>query len=151
MGELDSQADGEDYTGMRSLTKTKSPRLHGAPPLAHRGRARSGCHAGPYPMAEARRSATVVHCTPTSTIVGMPDTAVQEARERVGAAVRNSGLVFPPRRTTVNLAQTELRTSGFPIWPIADDRNHWRVAFISVMAPGVEITLSARGGRCRSL
>src|SRR5215210_4435315 len=46
------------------------------------------------------------------TIVGMPDTAVQEARERVRAAVRNSGLVFPPRRTTVNLAPAELRKSG---------------------------------------
>jgi len=46
------------------------------------------------------------------TIVGMPDTAVQEARERVRAAIRNSGLVFPPRRTTVNLAPAELRKSG---------------------------------------
>ena len=48
----------------------------------------------------------------TFTVVGLPDTAVQEARERVRAAVRNSGLVFPPRRTTVNLAPAELRKSG---------------------------------------
>ena len=46
------------------------------------------------------------------TIVGMPDTAVLEARERVRAAIRNSRLVFPPRRTTVNLAPAELRKSG---------------------------------------
>jgi magnesium chelatase family protein len=46
------------------------------------------------------------------TIVGLPDTAVQEAGERVRAAVRNSGLVFPPRRITVNLAPAELRKSG---------------------------------------
>ena len=46
------------------------------------------------------------------TVVGMPDTAVQEARERVRAAVRNSGLLFPPRRTVVNLAPAELRKSG---------------------------------------
>jgi magnesium chelatase family protein len=46
------------------------------------------------------------------TIVGLPDAAVQEARERVRAAVRNSGLHFPPRRTTVNLAPAELRKSG---------------------------------------
>ncbi|MCC7368394.1 MAG: YifB family Mg chelatase-like AAA ATPase [Chloroflexi bacterium] len=46
------------------------------------------------------------------TIVGLGDTAVQEARERVRAAVRNSGLTFPPRRITVNLAPAELRKSG---------------------------------------
>jgi magnesium chelatase family protein len=45
-------------------------------------------------------------------VVGLPDTAVQEARERVRSAVRNSALVFPPRRTTVNLAPAELRKSG---------------------------------------
>ena len=46
------------------------------------------------------------------TIVGLGDTAVQEARERVRAAVRNSGQNFPPRRITVNLAPAELRKSG---------------------------------------
>jgi magnesium chelatase family protein len=45
-------------------------------------------------------------------IVGLPDTAVQEARERVRAAIRNSGLVFPYRRMTVGLAPAELRKSG---------------------------------------
>ena len=37
-------------------------------------------------------------------IVGLPDTAVQEARERVRSAIRNSGLAFPDKRITVNLA-----------------------------------------------
>ena len=46
------------------------------------------------------------------TIVGLRETAVQEGRERVRAAIRNSGLVFPPRRTVVNLAPAELRKSG---------------------------------------
>src|SRR5215213_8504426 len=46
------------------------------------------------------------------TIVGLPDTAVQEAGERVRAAVRNSGLLLPPRRITVNLAPAEMRKSG---------------------------------------
>src|SRR5215208_3999531 len=46
------------------------------------------------------------------TIVGLPDTAVQEARERVRAAIKNSGLNFPYRRLTVNLAPAELRKSG---------------------------------------
>src|SRR6266508_2439607 len=45
-------------------------------------------------------------------IVGLPDAAVQEARERVRAAIRNSGLNFPFRRITVNLAPAELRKSG---------------------------------------
>ena len=35
---------------------------------------------------------------PSFTIVGLPDTAVQEARERVRAAIRNSGYEFPMRR-----------------------------------------------------
>lgn len=45
-------------------------------------------------------------------VVGLPDAAVQEARERVRAAIKNSGLVFPYRRITVGLAPAELRKSG---------------------------------------
>ncbi|MEW6034396.1 MAG: YifB family Mg chelatase-like AAA ATPase [Chloroflexota bacterium] len=49
---------------------------------------------------------------PSFTIVGLPDTAVQEARERVRAAIRNSGCVFPNKRITVNLAPADLRKEG---------------------------------------
>ncbi len=49
---------------------------------------------------------------PAFTIVGLPDTAVQEARERVRAAIRNSGLTFPVKRITVNLAPADLRKEG---------------------------------------
>jgi magnesium chelatase family protein len=49
---------------------------------------------------------------PGFTIVGLPDTAVQEARERVRGAIRNSGYAFPPRRITVNLAPAGLRKAG---------------------------------------
>ncbi len=49
---------------------------------------------------------------PGFTIVGLADTAVQEARERVRGAIRNAGFVFPPRRITVNLAPAEVRKSG---------------------------------------
>ena len=49
---------------------------------------------------------------PAFNVVGLPDTAVQEARERVRAAVRNSGFVFPMRRITVNLAPAELKKEG---------------------------------------
>ena len=49
---------------------------------------------------------------PSFTIVGLPDTAVQEARERVRAAVRNSGCAFPMRRIVVNLAPANLKKAG---------------------------------------
>ncbi|HEY3109821.1 MAG TPA: YifB family Mg chelatase-like AAA ATPase [Chloroflexota bacterium] len=45
-------------------------------------------------------------------VVGLPDAAIQEARERVRAAIRNSGLSFPLRRVTVSLAPAVLRKEG---------------------------------------
>jgi magnesium chelatase family protein len=44
--------------------------------------------------------------------VGLPDDAVRESRERVSAAVRNSGYKFPSRRITVNLAPAQARKEG---------------------------------------
>ena len=49
---------------------------------------------------------------PTMTIVGLPDAAVQEARERVRAAIRNSGFTFPMKRIVVNLAPADLKKAG---------------------------------------
>src|SRR5690606_6622177 len=46
------------------------------------------------------------------TLVGLPDASVQEAKERVRAAIRNSGCVFPLRRITVNLAPADLKKEG---------------------------------------
>ncbi len=45
-------------------------------------------------------------------IVGLPDAAVKEARERVRAAAKNSGLSFPVSRITVNLAPANLKKAG---------------------------------------
>jgi len=45
-------------------------------------------------------------------IVGLPDTAVQESRERVQSAVKNAGLFFPRKRVTVNLAPASVRKEG---------------------------------------
>ena len=45
-------------------------------------------------------------------IVGLPDAAVKEARERVRAAARNSGLHFPTSRITVNLAPANVKKAG---------------------------------------
>lgn len=49
---------------------------------------------------------------PAFTIVGLGDTAVREARERVRAALENSGFGFPQRRVVVNLAPAHLRKAG---------------------------------------
>ena len=49
---------------------------------------------------------------PVFTIVGLPDPAVREARERVRAALLNSGLDFPLVRLTANLAPADLRKAG---------------------------------------
>jgi magnesium chelatase family protein len=49
---------------------------------------------------------------PGFTIVGLPDAALQEARERVRGALRNSGFTYPPRRITVNLAPADVRKTG---------------------------------------
>ena len=49
---------------------------------------------------------------PQWTIVGLPGGAVRESRERVSAAIVNSGLTLPPRRTTVNLAPADIPKAG---------------------------------------
>jgi magnesium chelatase family protein len=49
---------------------------------------------------------------PAFNVVGLPDTAVQEARERVRAALRNSGCEFPMRRITASLAPADLKKAG---------------------------------------
>lgn len=49
---------------------------------------------------------------PAFTIVGLPDAAVQESKERVRAAIRNSGCIFPMKRITVNLAPADLKKEG---------------------------------------
>jgi magnesium chelatase family protein len=49
---------------------------------------------------------------PAFAIVGLPDAAVQESRERVRAAIVNCGFAFPLRRLTVNLAPADFRKAG---------------------------------------
>jgi len=49
---------------------------------------------------------------PSFTIVGLPDTSVQEAKERVRAAIKNSGFEFPVKKITVNLAPGEIKKEG---------------------------------------
>ena len=49
---------------------------------------------------------------PSFTIVGLPDKAVEESKERVRAALKNSGADFPAKRITVNLAPADLPKEG---------------------------------------
>src|SRR5438094_10511000 len=49
---------------------------------------------------------------PRFDVVGLPDAAVNEAKQRVPAAIRNSGLYFPDKRITANLAPAELKKEG---------------------------------------
>ena len=49
---------------------------------------------------------------PSLTIVGLPDAACQEAKDRVRAAIKNSGFSFPQRRITVNLAPADIKKEG---------------------------------------
>jgi magnesium chelatase family protein len=49
---------------------------------------------------------------PSFATVGLPQGAVKEGRERVGAALVNAGFSFPPRRITVNLAPADVRKQG---------------------------------------
>lgn len=56
---------------------------------------------------------------PHFSIVGLPDSSIQESKERVRSALKNSGFKFPAKRITVNLAPTGIRKTGssfdFPI------------------------------------
>lgn len=55
------------------------------------------------------------HCEkqlPSVTIVGLPDNAVKESRERIIAALKNSGIELPHRKITVNLAPADIKKEG---------------------------------------
>ncbi|MBJ7458913.1 MAG: YifB family Mg chelatase-like AAA ATPase [Thermoleophilaceae bacterium] len=65
---------------------------------------------------------------PAFSMVGLPDAAVRESRERVRAALLNEGFEFPQRRITVNLAPAELQKAG-PSFDLA-------IAFAMLAASG---------------
>jgi magnesium chelatase family protein len=53
-----------------------------------------------------------VDTAPTVLIVGLPDTAIRESRERIRAAIVNSSFFFPFHKTTINLAPADVRKEG---------------------------------------
>ncbi len=75
------------------------------------------CSVNTMGISGIRGSRVVAECyisngLPGFDIVGLPDAAVKEARERVRAAAKNSGLHFPTSRITVNLAPANLKKAG---------------------------------------
>jgi magnesium chelatase family protein len=63
-------------------------------------------------IVDVETQVTVVAGLPAFTIVGLPDKAVAESRERVRAALSALGLALPPRRITVNLAPADVIKEG---------------------------------------
>ena len=61
---------------------------------------------------EVRVEVHISNGLPAFTVVGLPETAVREARDRVRSAIQNSGFQFPMRRITVNLAPADLPKTG---------------------------------------
>ena len=54
----------------------------------------------------------VINSLPSITIVGLPDNAVSEAKERVRSAIKNSGYTFPKGKVVINLAPADLKKEG---------------------------------------
>lgn len=54
----------------------------------------------------------VVNSLPSISIVGLPDTSVSEARDRVKSAIKNSGYTFPAKKVVINLAPADLKKVG---------------------------------------
>src|SRR6516164_5206550 len=61
---------------------------------------------------EVETQVTIVSGLPAFTLVGLPDKAVAESRERVRAALAALGLALPPKRITVNLAPADVAKEG---------------------------------------
>lgn len=86
---------------------------------------------------------------PTFEIVGLPDTAVREAKERVKAAIINSGYKFPSRRIIVNLAPADIKKEG-PIYDlpmalaILAAENNWPKEMLENLVACGELSLDGR-------
>jgi hypothetical protein len=79
---------------------------------------------------------------PSFDIVGLPDTSVKESRERVRAALKNSGLIFPMTRITVNLAPADLKNL---ISTIKDNQVKY-VFFETLVSPRIAQTVAEASG-----
>jgi magnesium chelatase family protein len=66
---------------------------------------------------EVETQVTLASGLPAFTVVGLPDKAVAESRERVRAALASLGLGLPPKRITVNLAPADCAQGRQPFRP----------------------------------
>lgn len=73
--------------------------------------ANTGVAVGVYAF-PATVEADIAHGLPAFTVVGLPEGAVRESRERVKTAIKNCGYPFPTQRITVNLAPADIRKEG---------------------------------------
>ena len=56
---------------------------------------------------------------PGINIVGLPDTAIKESRDRIKSAIRNSGFSFPTRKITINLAPAGIKKEGSSLFHVS--------------------------------
>lgn len=80
--------------GKNMYSKVKSSTLHGLEAV------------------EVTVESDVAFGLPSLNIVGLPDTAIRESKERVRTAIANSGFSFPDKRVTVNLSPADVRKVG---------------------------------------
>ena len=87
------------------------------------------------------------------TIVGLPDGTIKESRERITAAISNSGYSFPIRRITVNLAPAEMKKigSGFDLPIAAGILGAWDIFPASALADFLVVGELSLEGRVRSV
>ena len=86
-----------------------------------------------YPVAVETAIETAM---PRIDIVGLPDAAVSESRDRVRAAMKNSGFVFPNARVTVNLSPADKRKEG-PMYDLP--------IFISILKASGQLSAATNG------
>lgn len=80
--------------------------------------------------------ADITNGLPATIVVGLPDTAVQESRERVKAAIKNSGCFYPPTRVSVNLAPADVPKLGTQFdLPIA----------LAILSASEQVSFDAKG------
>lgn len=104
------------YGVARSADRFRSTSRHRTPePVTTNAGVFAGVEAANITAAEGRRVMVEVDVgsgLPTFQMVGVPDTAYREARDRIGAAITSSGLGWPNRPITVNLTPIHQRTTG---------------------------------------
>ena len=99
------------YKKMRRFAATNVPFLTQTPYLLMFSRLRTASTLGVGAFL-VEIETHLENALPAFVVVGLPDSAVKESRERVSAAIKNSHFVFPNKKITVNLAPADIRKEG---------------------------------------